>query len=620
MKKKLWLIFFLSITILVITFPDIGYPVRATLDGGYQYALNRIFTDGIQIGREVIFSYGPLGFLHYPQPIANNLLIGIIFWSLIKLGFIAGLLTIIFSVKKRRFHIVWIILAILFANFIDVWSLPTFLLIELIILYRLLPKYGYLAAVIILSSLTMLIKINYLPIHSSILAVFSADLIFVKKKHGLGDALIIILATPLLFMLFWILSQGSISGIAPYLKGMSEISAGNSSAMTVSPANNWSLLLSFLTLYFLLPVFLGENTAIFLFFLTIIPFFLTWKYTFSREDGPHLFNIVNFVLYYYLLILASIKRINLLAIICMILSLTFISYHMVILPRFGEPRLPANILGRFANFSGPYNFYRQVLKFSQYSNSLVRLSRENVRPFVLDEEIIKVINGKTVDIYPWDLSYIYANNLNWKPKPLLQSYLAFTPWLDEKDAQFFSSINAPQYLIWTYYHWGGETGSIDGRYLLNDEPLAVMAILNNYQLAFRGEKTALFKKSTPGMLGEEKPIKRSIESWNQWITVPLEAGVVRANIIFNKSLPGKIKRIVWKEDETFIEYRIKSGIKRFRLVPDNIINGLWVSPLLNQITPEFSGETVEAIRLIHGNKDYIENNMEINWIYYPFLH
>jgi hypothetical protein len=44
-----------------------------------------------------------------------------------------------------------------------------------------------------------------------------------------------------------------------------------------------------------------------------------------------------------------------------------------------------------------------------------------------EDSLIEAVGEKTVDIFPWEISLAHAYNMNWKPRPVMQSYVAYTP-------------------------------------------------------------------------------------------------------------------------------------------------------------------------------------------------
>ncbi|MDR2058321.1 MAG: hypothetical protein LBP83_08620, partial [Dysgonamonadaceae bacterium] len=94
--------------------------------------------------------------------------------------------------------------------------------------------------------------------------------------------------------------------------------------------------------------------------------------------------------------------------------------------------------------------YRFFARFPQESDSeiypLVKLlfpNEENIRinkdrirnsyP-ALPSEFLQQAANKRVDVFPYDIALLYAYDLNWSPRPVFQSYSAYTPVLDQINA------------------------------------------------------------------------------------------------------------------------------------------------------------------------------------------
>jgi hypothetical protein len=61
------------------------------------------------------------------------------------------------------------------------------------------------------------------------------------------------------------------------------------------------------------------------------------------------------------------------------------------------------------------------------------------------------IGRDPVDVYPWEVSTVWANNLNWRPRPVFQSYAAYTPLLDDLCADLYRDpARAPRYILYSH--------------------------------------------------------------------------------------------------------------------------------------------------------------------------
>jgi len=99
----------------------------------------------------------------------------------------------------------------------------------------------------------------------------------------------------------------------------------------------------------------------------------------------------------------------------------------------------------------------------------------------------KIGNG-TIDVIPNNVALLQGNQFNYHPRPVIQSYSAYSAGLDSLNARFFWQSKRPEWLM-----IGNE--SIDGRYPAWDESLTKAAIHLNY--VSTGEE-AECRTQTPG--------------------------------------------------------------------------------------------------------------------------
>lgn len=115
--KRHWKIYNTIIIAVVIltSFPRVFQAITAGLDSSWMYALNKFFAEGYVYGNDIVFTYGPLGWLFSISNIGNNMLLGMCFWSII-LG-MHGLLLYqyLFIIKKDNYIIFTVVSLLLFA-------------------------------------------------------------------------------------------------------------------------------------------------------------------------------------------------------------------------------------------------------------------------------------------------------------------------------------------------------------------------------------------------------------------------------------------------------------------------------------------------------------------------
>src|SRR3954469_22751865 len=57
------------------------WPLGRDVDSTWRFALNFAAAHGLVAGRDVVFTYGPLGYLVFPEDTGNNLMAGLAFQS-----------------------------------------------------------------------------------------------------------------------------------------------------------------------------------------------------------------------------------------------------------------------------------------------------------------------------------------------------------------------------------------------------------------------------------------------------------------------------------------------------------------------------------------------------------
>lgn len=607
-----------TLIIFTLTFPLIGVPTDTGIDNSYMWAFNYFFDKGVRIGKEIIFTFGPLGFLLFPQPIGNNLIIGIVIQSLLRLIFIWSLFALASrrrDVKKPQNKIITFILVFLMANFIDFGFLLVFTTGVSLFLLKETKKRIFLIIGAAICALALLTKANY-GIASAVLIISFAFLH--RANFGL-----VFLSVPVFFFLFWFLLYRDLAGVPNFLLGLWEISKGYSSSMTANVENNSILLGLFVILFFSLPFLFRSSRILFLYGIFLLSSIVVWRETFLREDDLHTRYFFDFVLLFYLLLLLYTPKIKVQIILLMFVSLLLFGGNMQNLQRFGDPDYFKKAVNQLIRTDGLVNFRNILSGYNTYKEKLKKSSQDNLKKSTLSPNIRNLIGNQTIDTYPWEISYIPANNLNWRSRPVIQSYAALTPWLDRQNALFFSSPYSPEFILWHRDKWGGEMESIDGRYLLNDEPETITAIFNYYKLIVRDEKLALFQKRRKPVFKEAIIIGRQKANWEEWIEVPrVKSGVIKVRIKFSRQLLGVVKKLIWKENYTYIEYEfeVKERQSRliYRLVVDNMPNGIWINPFLSFLSPEFQGEEVRQIRITHDQNDFFKKEVNLVWVFYPF--
>lgn len=597
---------YLTISFLVIigTFPENDWSFSIGIDPPLSWVFNHLFENGLNIGRHIIFPHGPLAFFMYP--LQENILFSTFVTSILK-GLIVFNIFWLFSGSKNQTK--WLVsfflsyLISLFANF------NLLILANIILLYcnyYLLNKKAYKILAFLLTAFAFFVK-AYVAIISGVL-FFSFIGYFLIKKRNIKNFLIDCISLISFIVIFWVLMYGTFEGLPQYVLGMFHLGLDNSSAAAYYPYNNWLVLILFSIA--LITIFLINRNQKSFFFVVLITLslFAAWKHGMARED---IYHVRGFLI--YLMICLSIfilfnKRKSFTNIVLSIVILFLFSINMGNAVNYYSPK--------YEIFRGN-NFIEFISDFSELKLNAVKKTEENLSVNKLPQKILDTISNSTVDVYPWDYSIIAINNLNWQPRVVIQSYAAYTPWLDQRNVNHFKSESAPEYLIWEYSKIsedvnGGDLNSIDYRYLLNDEPRTILELISSYDHCYSENKFQLFKKRVQPIFTISKSIDTCKLTWGEWVEVPeFDDGLLRAKLKFKKSVLQKMKSFLYKDEQFWIYFKLTNGsIHKYRIVPKNAVDGLWINPYIFNADKMY---TVDKIMFKCSNKRILNSKLTVSW-------
>ena len=597
-----------TLVIVVFTFPFIATVIEPGLDPSYMWAFNHFFANGIQFGKDVVFAYGPFGFIKNPMPIGHNLEIAVVLISIIRLCFVFSTLLLCRLYRPGNdffsFAIAYV-LSICF-NGMDYAIIGT--VMATIFIYHESRNLVFLAGASLLAVFGLLIKINIGLTSGLILGSYVLiDWLYFKRSKSI---LLAVVFSILSLLVLWGIAYSKWDGLIYFIRNIFILSSGNLSATSLNTPNNWWLLGIGFTFFLSFPIIVRNKKIYLLYVISCLAFFGIFKYSFARQEELHMNQLLYFMLllvFFSILLYSEIKPFH---IIWLLVSLMLYNINMHLSKRYH--------LTDSVQIFGVNNFRTTVLNFSELKQKSKEKSMANLVPSKLPKSFLKKINGRSVDCYPWELSFIPANHLNYKPRPLFQLGCVNSTILNKENARFFESAEAPKFILW-HQAWANERLlSIDERYLMNEDGLALFQILNHYEIVDSAKNIQLLQRTKEDRLQNPRPIGTGSYQWNEWIkTMPVDSSAfVIAKPIFRKSLLGKLKSILYKEKEYFIEYKLADGqIQRHRFVPDDAISGVWITPYLFTLSNSLEGVKVTEVRFITTDSmKMLENKISIQWM------
>ncbi len=90
----------------------------------------------------------------------------------------------------------------------------------------------------------------------------------------------------------------------------------------------------------------------------------------------------------------------------------------------------------------------QLLVDTQYRTAQVRRAQAVAQNYyALSAEMRAALTGQPVSVEPWETTLAWAYGLNWRPAPVFQNYVAYTGQLDELNAAFLSQAPSDQKIL-----------------------------------------------------------------------------------------------------------------------------------------------------------------------------
>lgn len=594
-----WLLFnyktyLLAILVGIAGFQKYDLFYSSGIDESLPWVFNYFANGHFDLTQWLAFPHGRLAFLLYPLPMGNNLAWAIIITFTCTVWFCVNMLRL-HALKHKGSYLAPALLLLVILSAADIQLLLTGLTFSHLLLYHLEgKKRNYLLAVFFAVS-GFYIKSYCGIICTSIVGVEFLYMILKHKRYK--DAALIAAAFPVFFFSGWLLLYGSLQGALTFFISQLELSSNNSEAVSLYNHHNWLFLTISLTSLLLLPLLTCDRTARHFYILVLPAIFAAWKHAMSRSDSIHLsaFSCFQVLLVFSCWLIAREVRLKTIAagfisIICFIFSMS----------ASGTLQIKDLILLK------PGSLYNMIFKYAETAEEKNKLSDRKTAHLHLPDTVLNIIGRQTVDVYPWNYAIVAVNGLNWRPRPVIHSYAAYTGWLDGRDAEHIASANAPQFFIWEINKSQDSSirkmEGIDTRYLLNDEPGMMLNFFGSYALRYKNTAYLLYEKRehalpfvTSAMSGEQTVMN------DTWYAIPAcESNcIMRARLTVQKSFTGMLKSFFYKGEGFFIHYQMEDdSIITHRIVPKNAAEGLWLYPLVLNPDNNLAEKLVKKIRIV----------------------
>ena len=470
------LAYLLLLIILLFPYYQISNIPSAGIDNSWRIALEMAYQKGLIFGKDIIYTYGPLGRLTQRISIETSNFQFFLF-DLFCFGnigfFLYHLLPKPLKVSQLIIH--FVLFMLLSSMFGGEWL--SFLLFFISIFSGLLfLKKGnqiFLAHAILMGIINFYIKANYGVIAFGFVFIL-LSYSFISKRLSLKNTLTFLLGSIILTISLAHLLK---TDLLEYLISSIQIIKGYNESQSFFPNHRMMAVVSSYGIFMLFVIvfigFVGQKLVKRSFsFATFDSFFVLGcvgvcsfvllKYAFVRADDGHLMSFVKNASLPFLLLVFFCHENWLKQSGWVLISLNILSYLLFYQSIYGK-----------MSFSVTDNVRTKTYIFNDYFQAIFKSNATHYQP-TFPKEVLNLIGNKTVDLVPNEISEIYLNKLHYNPRPIIQSYQAYNEYLDKKNQEKYLSASAPDFVIYSIE-------STDNKYPLSDENLTFLALLQRYE-------------------------------------------------------------------------------------------------------------------------------------------
>ena len=393
-------------------------------------------------------------------------------------------------------------------------------------------------------------------------------------------------------LVFWFMCGQSLFGFISYLHASIEILTGYAKNMFLTESDSLVMIMAGAVLLITAVVFAGldilrdSKTWLITAVLLVEGLFFSWKQSFVRADLEHLrvffcFAQLTSVALWGLTPSSRSTKKPLLALLVLGTSISYFAIFPDGLNHYRRFILP-EIVKRFeinaAALVHPVNFIDSL------ENRLLRVKARFSLPMIKS-----IVQDEPIDVFGSEQAIAVLNDFNYRPRPVFQSYSAYTPFLLNVNQAFYLGESAPRFVLF-------KLQAIDQRIPAADDSMSLDALLYNYSAVTAERGYLLWKqKGEPPSLPVQRLLSENEASFYQKIDLSQDQPLVWAKIEWETSLLGKLREVIHKPAHVNIQIITETGaVETFRLSESLASAGFIISPLLH--------DAADVLELVKGTR------------------
>lgn len=563
----------------------IGFP--SSLDAGWQEVLSWGITHGAQWGKDLVFTYGPLGFLAPGIPFDPAT-----YWLTLffQYGFAALTAWLVVMVLRRMSWAV--ILAFLLATIVFGTGSIVYPL-AMLVLERTsrddfpahLSRHALVAALAAFTALQPLVKFSAFPLWIVWLPLGAFVLWRSRTRLLIATFALASLLTPLIA---WFACGQHLSNLPAFVARSWQLAMYYGAAMQLapkSPVTDIIALGSMLFGLFCAAAFAwherrsASRIAVYAMFAATLA--LAYRAGAIRADGGHLLILWSTCASCAPLLVGTWQRRDAARTGVRVEVMAFVLAILALSP----PLLARQYSGhtRREFYGGHYTFAYVSQRIGE-ALAPHKAYEVRLRKWAADRgklalpSIDHAVGGDSVDALMNAQSALLANDLNYRPRPVFQSYAAYSGGLARLNAEFFQSPRAP---LWVMLNWD----AIAHHYPTGDDAQALVGILQNYRPILSDGGFLLFRRRDhidASPIPHNRPADELPIGFRAETSLPAPPGNAWfARLDVQLTVYGKLYALLFRPPRLGIEIKLSDGSRqRYALVRSVAQAGFMLTPAL----------------------------------------
>ncbi|HZL98692.1 MAG TPA: hypothetical protein VFD43_00440, partial [Planctomycetota bacterium] len=227
------------------------------------------------------------------------------------------------------------------------------------------------------------------------------------------------------------------------------------------------------------------------------------------------------------------------------------------------------------------------------------------------------VGDAPVDIVSHGQGIVFLNQLHYDPRPVFQSYIAYTDYLLRRNADHFAQAGGPEYVLI-------RPEAIDSRLQAMEDSLALRELARRYRPLFVEKGYLLAERIPPDRVASapSEQVLRALDvGWGEWVDLEWagdETVYLRLDIRYSPL--GQVMKLLLRSPTVEIVLAGPSWAAHDRIVPSMMRAGILLQPYLRRLQsdqvatlwPALSGSTmaippdcrVRRFKLDVGNEDW----------------